>query len=221
MTKSKSRKSGKARTTKRKKQAAPSTTQLSPPTAAPRLTPPAAGTCATCFYGQTTSAISGSPERLCRLNNPSVTPAAPGRWPSVLDDDWCGEGRDKDSYNSFSPIVMDQTSGAAEPVWIAPNPNPGGTLSHLVGSAGGSSTLIRSGAGWVTGISVNSVATGSATMTCYDGIDATGIVIAVIDVSRSNPSPQTAAPWGFHTGFFVVFSNGTTGADVTIVSHSV
>ena len=219
MKKSKSRKSGRATTTRRKKQS--STTQLSPPSAAPTLTPPAAGTCATCFYGQPTSAISGSPERLCRLNNPSVTPAAPGRWPSVLDDDWCGEGRDKDSYNSFSPIVMDQTSGAAEPVWIAPNPNPGGTLSHLVGSAGGSSTLIRSGAGWVTGISVNSVATGSATMTCYDGIDATGIVIAVIDVSRSNPSPQTAAPWGFHNGFFVVFSNGTTGADVTIVSHSV
>src|SRR6516162_8508038 len=163
MTKSKSRKSGKARTTKRKKQAAPSTTQLSPPTAAPRLTPPAAGTCATCFYGQTTSAISGSPERLCRLNNPSVTPAAPGRWPSVLDDDWCGEGRDNTSYNSFSPVmVTNQTSGDAMPVWIAPNPNPGGTLTHLVGSAGGSSTLIRSGAGWVTGISVNSVATGSA-----------------------------------------------------------
>jgi hypothetical protein len=64
------------------------------------------------------------------------------------------------------------------------------------------------------------VATGNATLTCYDGLDATGVVIAVIDISRSNPSPQTAAPWGYTTGFFVVVSNGSAGADITIVSHS-
>ena len=141
--------------------------------------------------------------RICRVNRPTLAQGIPAQtglgWPIVADNDWCGDGIDATSYASFSPlIVTNQASGDAMPVWIAPNPNPGGTLSHLVGSAGGSSTLIRSGAGWVTGISVNSVATGSATMTCYDGIDATGIVIAVIDVSRSNPSPQTAAPWGFH-----------------------
>ena len=219
MRKSKSRKSGKA-TTKRKKQAAPSVTQLSPPSTAPTLTPPTAGTCSTCFYGQTTSAIDGAPVRLCRLHNPSVAPPAPGRWPSVLDNDWCGDGIDKTSYASFSPVVIQQAPTAAIPVYMAPNPNPGATQTHLTGSAGGSSTLIRSGAGWITGITVNSMATGSATMTCYDGVDATGTVIAVIDVSRSNPSPQTAAPWGFTTGFFVVFSSGTGGADVTIVSHS-
>jgi hypothetical protein len=77
-----------------------------------------------------------------------------------------------------------------------------------------------SGPGWITGVSVNSVATGSATMTCYDGVDATGTVIAVIDVSKGNPSPQTAAPWPFSTGFFVAMSNGSGGADVTIVSHA-
>jgi hypothetical protein len=151
-----------------------------------------------------------------------LVPPEVGRlWPTVNDNDWCGEGMDKTSYGSFSPLlVTNQTSGDAMPVWIAPNPNPGGTLTHLTGSAGGSSTLIRSGAGWITGISVNSVATGTATMTCYDGINASGAVIAVIDVSRSNPSPQTAAPWGFQTGFFVVLSNGTSGADITMVSHS-
>jgi hypothetical protein len=138
----------------------------------------------------------------------------------VRDDDWCGEGRDKTSYASFSPVVMDQTSGAAEPVWIAPNPNAGGTLTHIVGTAAAQSVLIRSGPGWITGVSVNSVATGSATLTCYDGIDATGTVIAVIDISKGNPSPQSAAPWGFQTGFFAVVSNGSGGADITIVSHS-
>jgi hypothetical protein len=140
----------------------------------------------------------------------------------VADNDWCGDGIDATSYASFSPlIVTNQASGDAMPVWIAPNPNPGGTLTHIAGTAAAQSQLIRTGAGWITGVSVNSVATGSATMTCYDGIDATGTVIAVIDISKSNPSPQTAAPWGFATGFFVVLSNGSGGADITIVSHSV
>src|SRR6516164_9749670 len=162
---------------------------------------PTAGSCASCFYGQTATIVDGvATMRLCRLHNPQIEPPHSGRhWPTVLDTDWCGDGVDMTSYGSFSP---------------------GGTQTPLTGSAAGSSTLIRTGAGWVTGITVNSIATGSATMTCYDGLDATGTVIAVIDVSKSNPSPQTAAPWGFNTGFFVVLSNGTTGADITIVSHS-
>ena len=188
---------------------------------------PTAGSCVSCFYGQTTTIVDGTAiMRLCRLHNPQIEPPHSGRhWPTVLDTDWCGDGVDKTSYGSFSPIEVpppeSQTAGAAEPVWIAPNPNAGGTLTHLTGSAGGSSTLIRSGAGWITGVSVNSVATGSATMTCYDGLDATGAVIAVIDISKGNPSPQSAAPWGFTVGFFVVVSNGSAGADITIVSHSV
>jgi hypothetical protein len=122
---------------------------------------------------------------------------------------------DKTNYGSFSPGST-QVSQAAVPVWIAPNPNPGSYLTHI--GAPGSYT-IASGAGWITGISVNSTATGSATFTCYDGTDATGAVIAVIDVSKGNPSPQSAAPWGFATGFFAVLSAGATGADITIVSH--
>jgi hypothetical protein len=137
----------------------------------------------------------------------------------VLDTDWCGEGMDKTSYASFSPGST-QAPAAAVPVYMAPNPNPGGTQTHLVGTAAAQNMLIRSGPGWITGITVNSVATGSASLTCYDGLDATGTVIAVIDISKSNPSPQTAAPWGFNTGFFVVISNGSAGADITIVSHS-
>ena len=188
----------------------------------PSVVPPTAGSCKTCFYGQTFATyFDGTTQmRLCRLQHPNVDPPHSARkWPEVLDTDWCGEGLDNVSYASFSPGAT-QAPAAAVPVYMAPNPNPGGTQTHLVGSAAGSSTLIRSGAGWVTGITVNSVATGTATMTCYDGINATGTVIAKIDVSRSNPSPQTAAPWGFQTGFFVVLSTGTTGADITIVSHS-
>ena len=197
------------------------------------IIPPTSGSCASCFYGQTMFA---GTIRLCRLNNPQsvsstpippvggqwtsvVEPPVPGRWPSVLDTDWCGEGIDKTSYASFSPGST-QAPAAAVPVYMAPNPNPGGTQTHLVGTAAAQSMLIRSGPGWITGITVNSVATGSASLTCYDGLDATGTVIAVIDISKSNPSPQTAAPWGFNTGFFVVISNGSAGADITIVSHS-
>jgi hypothetical protein len=142
-----------------------------------------------------------------------------GAWPVVADDDWCGEGIDNTNFGSFRPGAT-QAPAAAVPVYMAPNPNPGGTQTHLTGTAAAQSLLIRSGAGWITGITVNSVATGSATLTCYDGLDATGSVIAVIDISKSNPSPQTAAPWGFSTGFFVVISNGSAGADITIVSHS-
>ena len=175
-----------------------------------------ANACSDCFYVAT-----GPQGNLrCHRNAPAGSTASEAVWPVVAASDWCGDGYDNVAGKPMVPTSV-QASGSAQPVWIAPNPNPGGTLTHLVGSAGGSSTLVRSGAGWITGISVNSVSTGSATMTCYDGLNAAGTVIGVIDVSRSNPSPQTAAPWGFQTGFFVVLSTGTGGADVTIVSHSV
>jgi hypothetical protein len=98
----------------------------------------------------------------------------------------------------------------AQPVWIAPNPTPG-TLFHT-GAAG--SYLVASGPGWITGISVNT--TGNGSLTVYDGVDATGTVIGVIDVSKGNPSPQTAAPWPFRNGLFLVLS---AAADITIVAH--
>jgi hypothetical protein len=57
-------------------------------------------------------------------------------------------------------------------------------------------------------------------MTCYDGLNASGTVIAVLDISKQAAGPGTTSRWGFQTGFFVVLSGGSTGADVTIVSHS-
>ena len=99
----------------------------------------------------------------------------------------------------------------AQPVWIAPNPTPG--LLFHTGTAG--SYLIMTGPGWVTGIAVNTVVT-NGTLTVYDGIDATGTVMAVMDVSRQAPSPGGTAPWPFQTGLFLVLNNN---ADITLVAH--
>ena len=101
--------------------------------------------------------------------------------------------------------------GNAQPVWLAPNPT-GQTLTHLAATG---SYLIKAGKGWVTDISLNTMAT-NGSLTVYDGVDATGKVIAVIDVSKSSPGLAGSEPWGFSVGLFVVLS-GT--ADLTIVSH--
>jgi hypothetical protein len=173
------------------------------------------GSCSNCFFSM--ADVAGNLR--CHRSNPN--PDALGEaeaWPIVQSNDWCGEGYNTTTNAPMQPTPGAQATGAAMPVWIAPNPNPGGTLSHI-GAPG--SYLIRSGAGWITGISVNSVSTGAGTLTCYDGLSATGTVIAIMDVSKGNPSPQTAAPWAFQTGFFIVLSANATGADLTIVSHSV
>jgi hypothetical protein len=135
-------------------------------------------------------------------------------WPFVQDDDWCGDWVSAATGPPVPPVPPSTTDPAnAEPVWIAPNPTPG-TLVHLT-SAG--STLVKTGPGWITGVSVNTLATGgTASLTFYDGIDATGFVIAVIDLTKGNPSPQSAAPWPFQNGLFLVM---TAAADVTIVAH--
>ena len=170
--------------------------------------------CSNCFYVDT-----GPQGNLrCHRSAPEGSVASAAIWPAVDANDWCGDGYDTSTNTPMQPTPGAQATGAAMPVWIAPNPNPGATLSHI--STPGS-YLIRSGAGWITGISVNSVSSGAGTLTCYDNTSATGTVIAVIDVSKGNPSPQTAAPWGFQIGFFIVLSANATGADITIVSHSI
>ena len=100
----------------------------------------------------------------------------------------------------------------AMPVWIAPNPMPA-TLTHF-NTAG--SYLILSGPGWITGVEVNTTAT-SGTLTLYDGTDATGYVMAVIDVSKQAPSPGSGTPWPCKNGLFIVLSGN---ADITVVAHA-
>jgi hypothetical protein len=42
-------------------------------------------------------------DRLCRNAHPNSVPPAPGRWVTVRDDDWCGDGEDMTTYGSFAP----------------------------------------------------------------------------------------------------------------------
>jgi len=99
----------------------------------------------------------------------------------------------------------------ATPVWIAPNPvRP--VLTHI--DAPGS-TLIKRGAGWVAEISVNTAGT-SGSLTIYDGTDATGNVMAVMDIAKQGSSATGSEFWPFHFGLFVVLS---AVADITIISN--
>lgn len=76
------------------------------------LNPPAAGTCASCFYGQTTAMIGGPINalvRLCRRDTPEVPPppnvsGLQVAWPIVADTDWCGEGADAKTMVLFKPV---------------------------------------------------------------------------------------------------------------------
>jgi hypothetical protein len=80
---------------------------LAPQPGGPTLIPPTAGTCATCFYGRLTANVGDTkPTRICRADRPTLpqVPAQTGRgWPTVTDDDWCGDGVDATTYASFAP----------------------------------------------------------------------------------------------------------------------
>jgi hypothetical protein len=86
-------------------------TERAPPPAGPTLIPPTAGTCSSCFYGQTFGTIGGptpTTVRLCRADPPStVLPDNLSglnlQWPVVGDGDWCGDGVDATTYGSFAP----------------------------------------------------------------------------------------------------------------------
>src|SRR5215472_8303987 len=96
--------------------------------------------------------------------------------------------------------VPNYNPGNANPIWIAPDPR-GANITHL--NANGS-VLLAAGKGWLSTISINTSATG--TLTIYDGIDATGAVLAVIDVSKNTTNVAVVQPWPFQTGCFVVLN---------------
>ena len=91
----------KSKSPKSKTKTTPKSSPRAPQPSGPTLIPPTAGTCSTCFYGQTFAQTGG--DRLCRNAHPNVTPPAPGRWPTVRDDDWCGDGEDMTTYGAFAP----------------------------------------------------------------------------------------------------------------------
>ena len=87
----------------------------------------------------------------------------------------------------------------------------GGLALRGVDAAG--SLLIKTGKGYISTFSINTAATGS--LTIYDGINATGTVIAVIDTSK-NTANSAFSPWPIQTGLFVVLVGN---ADITIISR--
>jgi hypothetical protein len=97
----------------------------------------------------------------------------------------------------------------AMPIWIAPDPG-GSTLTHR--NAAGNQ-LIKTGPGWISVMSINTSAVG--TLTIYDGIDASGAVLGVIDTSK-NTTNSALMPWPFQVGLFIA-QVGT--ADITLITH--
>jgi len=99
----------------------------------------------------------------------------------------------------------------ASPMWLAPDPR-GALLTHLNTDG---SMLLKNGRGWISTISINTASAG--TLTIYDSTNATGKVMAVIDVSKQTANVAVVHPWPFEVGCFVVLA--APGSDVTIITH--
>lgn len=107
------------------------------------------------------------------------------QWPQVGAGEWCGD---------YATVF----------------PPPPAVLTHLGAAA---QQLIKTGPGQVLSISITHGA--GATLIVYDGLDATGAVMANIDTNQVYYS-FGPAPWPFKTGLFVVLNQA---AGVTIVSQ--
>jgi len=170
--------------------------------------------CGTCFFSRNVVDQNGFAYLGCCHEAPAVVSshldasAISAQWSKVQSDWWCGDGADKTTGASFSDFV--QTKAA--PVWITTNPEGEQVkVTHLTNTG---NYLIKTGSGFITDISVNTPAN-SGTLTIYDGVNASGAVLAVIDVSKNTQSGSGSSPWPFATGLFAVL-NGN--ADVTILS---
>lgn len=127
----------------------------------------------------------------CRASPPLAMPtsapqyASKVQWPQVGSNEWCGD-------------------------YAAVFPPPPSVLTRI---ATQSSVLIKTGPGLILSIAINQTA--GANFTVYDGIDATGAIMAVINTNSIgyNFGP---APWPFHTGLFV---NLSQNAGVTVISQ--
>lgn len=98
---------------------------------------------------------------------------------------------------------------AAIPVWIAPA--PGQVQKNITTNA---STLVYTGAGVFTGLSVNTAGTAS-TATIYDGTDDNGTLLGTIPTTAQGSFEPPAGGWNFATGLFVVTAGGAA-ADITV-----
>jgi len=87
---------------------------------------------------------------------------------------------------------------------------PTTALLHL--NAAGS-TLVKDGPGGVMSINVNTASGGASSLTLYDGVDATGAVLGVIDCTKQGSEGGMTA-WPFQTGLFLTL---TGSPDITII----
>jgi len=108
-------------------------------------------------------------------------------------------------------ISVQGASASDVPVQVAIASIAGATLTHINAA---SSRLIKTGAGWLSDISINTTAA-SGSLTIYDGTSASGAVMAVIDVSKSF-SFGGMGQWPFVNGLFVVV---TGSPDITLISR--
>jgi hypothetical protein len=100
--------------------------------------------------------------------------------------------------------------GDPQMVYLAGAPNS--TLSHL--SSPGS-TLLVTGKGAIMAIDINTPGASGAKLTVYDGVDATGAVMGVIDCTKQT-GQAGGLGWPFKTGLFVVVAGSP---DLTLVYH--
>lgn len=77
------------------------------------------------------------------------------------------------------------------------------------------STLVKTGAGTFTGISVNTAGSANATATVYDGTSASGELIGVFSLAAVGGPVLPPGGFAFSTGLFVVTA-GDTPADITV-----
>lgn len=81
--------------------------------------------------------------------------------------------------------------------------------NHISSNA---TTLVNTGAGVLSNISINKAGASSNIATIYDGISAAGTVIAIIDTTTARSIPYTVA---YTVGLCIVTSTGTA-ADLTV-----
>jgi hypothetical protein len=101
-------------------------------------------------------------------------------------------------------------AGAATPVWVAVRPGGGATLANF--SAATAGTQIKTGAGTLFGLSVNTGASG-ASVTLYDGTSTAGGKIGTYSATAQGGPTLPLAGIAFATGLFVVIVNAP---DVTV-----
>uniref|UniRef100_A0A6H1Z8B5 Uncharacterized protein n=1 Tax=viral metagenome TaxID=1070528 RepID=A0A6H1Z8B5_9ZZZZ len=79
-------------------------------------------------------------------------------------------------------------------------------------------TLVQTGATVLHTLTINRGASqGTIVATVYDGADATGTIVAIIDVGDTVVTPTTLA-WGIalETGLYIVVSSSEVSVDLTV-----